>query len=266
LESTVRVVGDNYPCRDFLIEPSHEDRENDKTPGAYLMSGLQRMLDDIEMEVNLTRHLIGKDALDDRVMAAIKQVHRHKFLPADFRFLAYDNGPAPIGSGQTISQPYIVALMTDLLNTKPTDTVLEIGTGSGYQAAILSKLVKQVYSLEIIEELSTKARRRLEKLGYNNVTVRTGDGHFGWPEHAPFDGIIVTAATPYIPQALIDQLRPGARLVIPVGFPFSYQELMVVEKKADGKIETRNILGVSFVPLTGECDTETKDVGDQRYE
>ncbi|MEE7625653.1 protein-L-isoaspartate O-methyltransferase [Methylobacter sp. Wu8] len=141
------------------------------------MNDLQRMLNDIEMEVNLTRHLIGKDALDDRVMAAIKQVPRHEFVPADFRFLAYDNGPAPIGSGQTISQPYIVALMSDLLNTKPGDTVLEIGTGSGYQAAVLSNLVKQVYSLEIIPELSEKARRRLKKLGYRNITVRTGDGH-----------------------------------------------------------------------------------------
>ena len=163
------------------------------------MNDLQRMIKDIEMEVNLTRHLTGKDALDDRVMAAIKQVPRLEFLPADFRFLAYDNGPAPIGSGQTISQPYIVALMSDLLHTKPSDTLLEIGTGSGYQAAILAKLVKQVYTLEIIAELSTKARRRLKKLGYNNVTVRTGDGHLGWPEHAPFDGIMVTAAAADIP-------------------------------------------------------------------
>ncbi|MCF7965265.1 MAG: protein-L-isoaspartate(D-aspartate) O-methyltransferase [Methylobacter tundripaludum] len=221
------------------------------------MNDLQRMLNDIEMEVNLTRHLIGKDALDDRVMAAIKQVPRHEFVPADFRFLAYDNGPAPIGSGQTISQPYIVALMSDLLNTKPGDTVLEIGTGSGYQAAVLSNLVKQVYSLEIIPELSEKARRRLKKLGYGNITVRTGDGHSGWPEYAPFDGIIVTAAAPYIPPALIDQLRPGARLVIPVGLPYSYQELMVLEKKASGETETRTILGVSFVPLTGGDDEET---------
>jgi len=226
------------------------------------MNGLQRMLNDIEMEVNLTRHLIGKDALDDRVMAAIKQVPRNEFLPADYRFLAYDNGPAPIGSGQTISQPYIVALMSDLLGTKPTDTILEIGTGSGYQAAILSKLVKQVYSLEIIEELSSKASLRLKKLGYNNVTVRTGNGQFGWPEHAPFDGIIVTAAAADIPRPLIDQLRPGARLVIPVGLPYSYQELMVIEKKADGKIKARNILGVSFVPLVAGCDVETKDLGE----
>jgi protein-L-isoaspartate(D-aspartate) O-methyltransferase len=225
------------------------------------MNNLQRMLDDIEMEVNLTRHLIGKDALDGRVMAAIKQVPRHKFLPADFRFLAYDNGPAPIGSGQTISQPYIVALMSDLLNTKPADTVLEIGTGSGYQAAVLSKLVKQVYSFEIIKELAEQARYRLKKLGYGNVTVRTGDGYSGWPEQAPFDGIIVTAGAPYIPQPLIEQLRTGGHLVIPVGLHYGYQELMDVEKTADGKIEPRNILGVSFVPLTGECDTKIKDLG-----
>jgi protein-L-isoaspartate(D-aspartate) O-methyltransferase len=234
----------------------HKDRENDKYTGAYSMSGLQHMLDDIEMEVNLTRHLIGKNALDDRVIAAIKQVPRHRFLPEDFRFLAYDNGPAPIGSGQTISQPYIVALMTDLLNTQPTDTVLEIGTGSGYQAAVLSKLVKQVYSLEIVAALSEQAERRLKKMGYSNVTVRTGDGHAGWPEHAPYDGIIVTAATPHIPQPLIDQLGTGARLIIPVGIPFNYQELMVIEKQADGEIQRRTILSVSFVPLTGGSDTE----------
>jgi protein-L-isoaspartate(D-aspartate) O-methyltransferase len=234
------------------------------------MSDLQRMLDDIKTEVNLTRHLIGKNALDDRVMAAMKQVPRHKFLPPNVRFLAYDNGPAPIGAGQTISQPYIVALMTDLLNTKPTDTILEVGTGSGYQAAILSKLVQQVYSLEIIEELAIDAHRQLKKMGYNNVEIKTGDGSLGWPEHAPFDGIIVTAAAPHIPQPLIDQLRTGARLVIPVGLPYNYQELMVVEKKANGKIDARSVLGVSFVPLTSSSYTETtgkdSDLGDRHYE
>jgi protein-L-isoaspartate(D-aspartate) O-methyltransferase len=218
---------------------------------------LQRMLKEIEREVNWTRHLIGKDSLDGRVMAAMEQVPRHDFVPEYLRYCAYDNGPAPIGSGQTISQPYIVALMSDLLNTKPTDIILEIGTGSGYQAAILSKLVEQVYSIEIIEDLATAAHDRLNSLGYNNVVVRSGDGYFGWPEHAPYDGIIVTAATPHIPQPLIDQLRVGARLVIPVGFPHCYQELMVVEKMADGEIKTQTILGVSFVPLTGDRSAET---------
>ncbi len=225
------------------------------------MKDLQRMLNDIEMEVHLTRHLIGKNSFDDRVMVAMKQVPRHEFLPADLRYCAYDNGPAPIGSGQTISQPYIVALMSDLLNTKPSDIILEIGTGSGYQAAILSQLVQQVYSVEIIEDLATNARKRLNKLGYNNVEVRNDDGYFGWPEHAPYDGVIVTAAAPHIPPFLIDQLRSGARLVIPVGLPYNYQELMVVEKRANGEIETQNVLGVGFVPLTGEHDIETSRKG-----
>lgn len=221
------------------------------------MKDLQRMLNDIEMEVHLTRHLIGKNSLNDRVMTAMKKVPRHEFLPPDLRYCAYDNGPAPIGSGQTISQPYIVALMSDLLDTKPSDIILEIGSGSGYQAAVLSQLVQQVYSVEIIEDLATAARKRLIKLGYNNVEIRNDDGYFGWSEHAPYDGIIVTAAAPHIPQPLIDQLRTGARLVIPVGFPYSYQELMVVEKRANGEIETQMVLGVSFVPLTGEHDIKT---------
>ena len=221
-----------------------------------MKNDIQRMLNEIEMEVHLTRHLIGKNSFDDRVMAAMKQVPRHEFLPADLRYCAYDNGPAPIGSGQTISQPYIVALMSDLLNTKPADIILEVGTGSGYQAAILSQLVQQVYSVEIIEQLAMQARKRLGELGYNNVEVRNADGYFGWPEYAPYDGVIVTAAAPHIPQPLIDQLRTGARLVIPVGLPYRYQELMVVEKKANGEIETRKVLGVGFVPLTGEHEAK----------
>ncbi len=215
------------------------------------MKDMQRMLNDIEMEIHLTRHLIGKNSFDDRVMAAMKRVPRHEFLPGDLRYCAYDNGPAPIGSGQTISQPYIVALMSDLLNTRPSDIILEIGTGSGYQAAILSQLVQQIYSIEIIEDLATEARKRLNKLGYNNIEVRNDDGYSGWLEHAPYDGVIVTAAAPHIPQPLIDQLRAGARLVIPVGLPYSHQELMVVEKKTNGEAETRQVLGVAFVPLTG---------------
>ena len=223
------------------------------------MNDLQRMMNDIEMEVKLTRNYIGKNALDARVMAAMKQVPRHEFIPSEFHYRAYDNGPAPIGSGQTISQPYIVALMSDLLNTKPDDSILEIGTGSGYQAAILSRMVQQVYSVEIIESLAAKVHKRLNKLGYNNINLRTGDGYYGWPEHAPFDGIIVTAATPDIPHPLIEQLKAGARLVIPLGYPYSHQELLVVEKKASGEIESQSILGVSFVPLTGKRDTDPVD-------
>lgn len=220
------------------------------------MKELQRMLKDIEREVQWTRHLIGKNALDTRVMAAMKQVLRHDFVPESLRYCAYDDRPAPIGAGQTISQPYIVALMSDLLNVKPTDRVLEIGAGSGYQSAILSLLVEQVYSIEILEDLSLKARDRLSSLGYRNVQVRTGDGYFGWPEQAPFDGIIVTAAAPHIPQPLLEQLKVGARLVIPVGLPYNDQILMVAKKKANREVDFQTILGVSFVPLTGACDQE----------
>ncbi|MDF1583297.1 MAG: protein-L-isoaspartate(D-aspartate) O-methyltransferase [Methyloprofundus sp.] len=214
------------------------------------MNDLQRMLKEIEIEVKLTRNYIGKDALDVRVMSAIQQVPRHEFIPHELHYRAYANEPVPIGLGQTISQPYIVALMSDLLNTKVTDKILEIGTGSGYQSAVLSCMVQQVYSIEIIENLATKARSLLNKLGYHNIKLRTGDGALGWPEQAPFDGIIVTAAAPYIPQPLIEQLKVGARMVIPIGLPHSYQELMVVAKNTEGDIETQSILGVSFVSLT----------------
>jgi protein-L-isoaspartate(D-aspartate) O-methyltransferase len=216
------------------------------------MKGLDRMVNDVELEVQLTSHLIGKNSLGPRVMVAIKSIPRHEFLPADFKYGAYENHPAPIGSGQTISQPYIVALMSDLLDTKPSDIILEIGTGSGYQAAILSQLVKKVYSVEILEDLYKKASKRLTKLGYENIKIRNADGYFGWPEYAPYDGIIVTAAVEHIPPALIEQLQIGARLVIPIGLPYSYQELMLIKKVAFAKVETQAILGVTFVPLTGK--------------
>ncbi|MDD2761038.1 MAG: protein-L-isoaspartate(D-aspartate) O-methyltransferase [Methylomonas sp.] len=215
------------------------------------MSNLQQMLEDIEKEVDLTRHFIGKDRLDSRVMVAMESIPRHEFLPEDLRYLAYRNGPAPIGSGQTISQPFIVALMTDLLETKPEHDILEIGTGSGYQAAVLSQLVSCVYSVEIIERLAADAGKRLQSLGYANVVVRNDNGYHGWPEHAPYDGIIVTAAAPHVPQSLVDQLRIGARLVLPVGHPYGYQELIVIEKKSEHQLESRTILGVRFVPMTG---------------
>jgi len=213
------------------------------------MDERQRMIDDIEREVRFTQSLIGTDALEERVMEAMRAVPRHEFVPPDARAYAYANGPAPIGYGQTISQPYIVALMTDLLNPGQDDVVLEVGSGSGYQAAVLSLLVRKVYSIEVIEELAQQATGRLARLGYSNVEISVRDGHSGYPEKAPFDGILVTAAASHIPPALVDQLKEGARLVIPVGLPYMPQELMVVEKGKGGATMTRDILGVAFVPL-----------------
>jgi protein-L-isoaspartate(D-aspartate) O-methyltransferase len=210
-----------------------------------------QMLKDIETEVIVTRSMIGRDGFTPRVMAAMAEVPRHLFVPESERDQAYVNGPLPIGWGQTISQPYIVALMTDLLACGPADRVLEIGTGSGYQAAVLSRLVRQVYSLEIIPDLAKAAAERLARLGYENVNVRQGDGHRGWPEEAPFDGILVTAAARAIPPALIDQLRPGARLIIPVGQPYAHQKLLMLDKNLDGVLTLTEVLGVAFVPLTG---------------
>ena len=215
------------------------------------MSGQNEMLQDIEREVEFTRTLIGKRSLDPRVMAAMGAVPRRLFVPMELQPLAYQNGPLPIGHGQTISQPYIVALMTDLLEPQPEDVILEVGTGSGYQAAILATLVRQVYSMEIVAPLSERALRLLSENGYSNVECKVGDGHFGWPEHAPYDGIIVTAAAREIPPLLIEQLKPGGCLVIPVGPPSLPQELMVAKKNRNGRISTRRVLGVAFVPLTG---------------
>ena len=216
------------------------------------MARVDKLLRDIEAEVRYTRSMIGRDALDPRVMAAMAEVPRHEFVPGHALLCAYDNGPLPIGQGQTISQPYIVALMTDLLECGPDARVLEVGTGSGYQAAILSRVIRQVYSVEIIPELAQQASERLARLGYDNLECRFCDGYEGWPEQAPFDGILVTAAAPSIPPPLIEQLRSGARMVIPVGPPFGHQKLMVVEKRKDGSVRTSEILGVAFVPLTRE--------------
>ncbi|MDH4038844.1 MAG: protein-L-isoaspartate(D-aspartate) O-methyltransferase [Candidatus Krumholzibacteria bacterium] len=186
---------------------------------------------------------------DARVLEALRAVERHRFVPETAQEDAYEDYPLAIGFGQTISQPYIVALMTESIEPKPGDRVLEIGTGSGYQAAVLSLLVKDVYSIEIVEELGLAAAERLAQLGYDNVHVRVGDGYQGWPEHAPFDAIVVTAAPPEIPQALVDQLAEGGRMVIPVGT--SYQELLMVEKK-NGKVSRRVITVVRFVPMVPE--------------
>ncbi|MEN8179978.1 MAG: protein-L-isoaspartate(D-aspartate) O-methyltransferase [Pseudomonadota bacterium] len=213
------------------------------------MSDRDQMLKEIESEVEYTRSMIGRSSLGKRVMQAMKRVPRHIFVPAGARHQAYYNGPLPIGHGQTISQPYIVALMTDLLEPEAGDRILEVGTGSGYQAAVLSQVVEQVYTLEVIEPLSQQAAERFKQLNYTNIECRVGDGYEGWPEESPFDGIIVTAAAPMIPPALIEQLKPGARLVIPIGQPYYHQDLVLVEKDAEGEITVKDILGVAFVPL-----------------
>jgi protein-L-isoaspartate(D-aspartate) O-methyltransferase len=209
------------------------------------------MLRDIASEVELTHRYIGKRALAPEVLAAMREVPRHEFVPAAIQHAAYDNGPLPIGHGQTISQPYIVALMTDLLQPKASDRVLEVGTGSGYQAAVLSRLVKHVYSTEIVAPLAFEAQARLQRLGYANISVCLSDGYAGWPEHAPFDAIMVTAAAPHIPPPLVEQLKAGGRLVIPLGLPYMTQWLTLLEKDTDGRVRTHDILPVAFVPLTG---------------
>jgi protein-L-isoaspartate(D-aspartate) O-methyltransferase len=207
------------------------------------------MLHDIKAEVRYTRELIGREALDERVMQAMGEVPREKFVPPNMKGAAFENGPLPIGHGQTISQPYIVALMTDLLEPEAGHSILEIGTGCGYQTAILSRLCATVYTVEVVRDLGVAAAERLQALGYHNIEFLVGNGYVGWPEHAPYDGIIVTAAASHIPPALVGQLKPGGRLVIPVGEPYGYQNLMLVEKVARDDVRTRTILGVAFVPL-----------------
>lgn len=193
----------------------------------------------------------GRAAVEDEaVLAALRSVPRHEFVPDGLRDAAYADRPLPIGHGQTISQPYVVARMTALLRAEADDRMLEVGTGSGYQAAVLAEIVDSVYTIEIIEPLAESARARLERLGYGTVRVRHGDGYFGWPEAAPFDGIVVTAAASHIPPPLMEQLAPGGRMVIPVGPPLQVQSLMLVEKRADGSVVQRHVMPVRFVPFT----------------
>jgi protein-L-isoaspartate(D-aspartate) O-methyltransferase len=206
----------------------------------------------IEQDVKETSLYLGKDLLDQRVMSAMAKVPRHEFVRAAYRKYAYENRPLPIGYGQTISQPYIVAIMTDLLMPKPHHKVLEVGTGSGYQAAILAELVDDVYSIEIIRPLANAASQRVKALGYVNIHTHIGDGYYGWEQHAPFDAIVVTAAASHIPPPLISQLKVGGRMIIPVGGRFLIQELLLVEKDMSGKITTRQVMPVAFVPLTGK--------------
>jgi len=200
--------------------------------------------------------LMGRDITNARVLAVMGKVPRHEFVPERFRSKAYRDGPLPIGHGQTISQPYIVAFMTERLDPKPTDRVLEIGTGSGYQAAVLSELVAGVYTIEIIEPLAQRAEADLKRLGYKNVKARAGDGYKGWPEAAPFDAIIVTCAPEKVPQPLVEQLKDGGRMIIPVG-PAWNQELVLLRKQGD-RLEKRAVLPVRFVPMTGEAGKRSR--------
>lgn len=211
----------------------------------------RQMVKEVQADAAAASSYSGTSALSPAVTAALLKVERHRFVPALLSSLAYLNRPLPIGYGQTISQPFIVALMTDLMKIKPSDKVLEIGTGSGYQAAVLAELASSVYTIEIIEPLGKQAGDRLKSLGYRNVTTRVGDGYYGWPEAAPFDAIMVTAAASHVPPPLIKQLKPGGLMVIPLGTQFMTQYLMLVEKQRDGSMTTRQILPVRFVPLTG---------------
>ncbi|PUB78245.1 MAG: protein-L-isoaspartate O-methyltransferase [gamma proteobacterium symbiont of Ctena orbiculata] len=206
----------------------------------------------IEQDVRETSSYLDKGQLDSGIMKVLAEVPRHQFVPADIRGRAYENRPLPIGYGQTISQPYIVAIMTDLIAPKPGHKALEIGTGSGYQAAVLSRLVERIYTMEIVEPLGNQATERLKRLGYDNIEVAVADGYYGWKEHAPFDIIIVTAAASHIPPPLIEQLKPGGKMIIPVGSRFMTQQLLLVDKDAENEITVRQILPVRFVPLTGE--------------
>lgn len=209
------------------------------------------MISEIQQDVRRTEKFINRKSFNDKVMEAMEKVPRHEFVPTELLSRAYENRPLPIGFGQTISQPYIVGLMTDLLQPQPDQSVLEIGTGSGYQAAVLSQLVAKVFTIEIIEELGNATSALLKRLGYDNVETRIADGYDGWLEHAPYDSIIVTAAISHIPPPLVQQLKNGGRMVIPVGTRFQTQYLTLVEKDLQGKVTTRQVLPVIFVPFTG---------------
>jgi protein-L-isoaspartate(D-aspartate) O-methyltransferase len=216
---------------------------------------VERLLREIAEDTRQTRHYTGLEQLSERVLESMRQTPRDRFVPAGSAVFAWENRPLSIGYGQTISQPFIVALMTELLDTGPEQRVLEIGTGSGYQAAVLSGLVADVYSIEIVRELAASASTRLTELGYDNVSVRAGDGWYGWPEAAPFDGIIVTAVAETVPPNLVEQLKVGGRIVIPLGPAYGGQQLTVGTRTADG-LELREVLPVQFVPFTREKPEE----------
>jgi protein-L-isoaspartate(D-aspartate) O-methyltransferase len=216
----------------------------DCTPGDPQQDAFQRV-----RLAMVADQIAARGVKDPRVLDAMRDVPRHEFVPAAIRGDAYVDSPLPIGQGQTISQPYIVALMTELARPLPTDRALEVGTGSGYQAAVLSRLVARVFSVEIVDPLAQSAAATLRRLGYGNVTVRSGDGYLGWPDEAPFDIILVTAAPEEVPPALVAQLKPGGRLIVPVGRVYDVQDLQLIEKDATGRVSTRSVIPVRFVPM-----------------
>jgi protein-L-isoaspartate(D-aspartate) O-methyltransferase len=238
----------------FLLLPLVVSASAVQSRGAVDAFADQRsaLVDVVRRDVLLTSGELGRQELAPDVLAALGRVPRHEFVPEAYVEHAYENRPLPIGYGQTISQPYIVAIMTDLIDLESGDAVLEVGTGSGYQAAILAELVETVYSIEIVPELAETAAERLRRLGYGNIVTRMGDGYHGWAEQAPFDAIVVTAAAGHVPPPLIEQLAPGGKMIIPVGSPFSVQRLVLVTKDRNGDVRTREVLPVSFVPLTGD--------------
>lgn len=220
-------------------------------PGEQYQNRRDQMIHEIEQDVRATSQYLNKEALTNEVLEALRTVPRHRFVPEEQVTWAYENRPLPIGHGQTISQPYIVAIMTDLLKLRSNHRVLEIGTGSGYQAAILATIVDQVFTVEIVEPLADMAEERFKKLRYDRIHTRKGDGYYGWKSEAPFDAIVVTAAASHIPPPLVRQLKPGGRLMIPVGSRFTVQQLLLVHKDLLGSVTTEQILPVRFVPLTG---------------
>lgn len=220
------------------------------------MLTISDMISTIKAEAKSAAAWTGSAEISPDVLAAMAAVPRHEFVPANLQYSAYDNGPLPIGYGQTISQPYIVALMTDLLDLRETDKVLEVGSGSGYQAAVLSRLAQQVYGMEIISALAISARRRLQRLGYENVEMVWGNGFHGLPRYAPFDAILVAAAPRQVPEALIEQLKPGGRLVIPVGNHGFAQDLKLFHKDSRGVVSEKTVLPVAFVPLLDKAMAE----------
>ena len=233
-------------CPDYLERAQYPDRDVGPLPDINATAPVYTAA----RKVMVARQLVARDIRDKRVLNAMRRVPRHLFVPRAYQGQAYGDSPLPIGHRQTISQPYVVAYMTQVLDLKPTAKVLEIGTGSGYQAAILGELAGEVYTIEIVAPLGNRAKKRLAALGYRNIHVRIGDGYKGWPAHAPFDAIIVTAAPPRVPQPLLDQLKVGGRMIIPVGK--SLQDLVLIRRTKTGW-ERKKVLGVRFVPMTGKA-------------